>query len=712
LRVSDFRYNFRQASASLDKLADYEGVKSIRCSAWCASAVIEYDPLSLTEKQLLARVKSLAYGPDTMLSTAAGVPVLKEPKLVAWLRKLLFMFNEALPAGVQLALGVLAFALPVLRVPAFLSRTVVLASTAPLAVRAVRALLDERKLGIDALDGMAASLMIVNGRLVEAGFMTALIALGELIREKTARRCEQMVSDLLGLSGRSAWLMRGNKRICVAADEVKPGDVVVVYPGDMVPVDGTVISGEAAIDQSQLTGESLPVEVKCGDKVFAATAAVEGKVYVRCEASGVNTRAGLVLQCVENAPIHETNIQNYAAQIADKAVLPIFLASGACFLLTRDVSRVMSMLIMDFCTGIRIAAPTAVLASMQRAGRHGILIKNGAALEKLASVSAIVFDKTGTLTSGEPKVEQISRFNGRTEDEVLSLAAAVEMRLHHPAARAIIRAAQGQGLTIPERDGSTFIRGMGAKSRVGSSEVIVGSKRMMTAEGIEIDETRESELQAKNLGESVTFVAVDGKVAGLIRYRDRLRPEVLPAIKELRRLGIKKLVMATGDADEAAQRIAERCAIREVKSRAFPEDKVELVKKLKEAGHTVAVIGDGINDSPALAYADVAISLHCATEAARSGADLVLTDDNLARLPEAIRVARSAIALVKQNMAMAVLPNAAGLGMAALGAIGPAGATLLNNGSAIAAAVNSLRPLYSSDWSKDDAAVSDLTNVE
>ena len=338
---------------------------------------------------------------------------------------------------------------------------------------------------------------------------------------------------------------------------------------------------------------------------------------------------------------------------------------------------------------------------MHRAGRRGILIKSGAALERLSSVSAIIFDKTGTLTSGEPKIEEIARFNGRTEDEVLALAAAVEMRLHHPAARAIVKEAQRKGLVIPERDKSEFARGMGAQAWVSGQLVIVGSKRMMEAEGIVVDETRESESRARKLGESVSFVAVDGKVAGLIRYSDRLRPEVTEAIRQLKKLGVKKLVMATGDTEEAAKRIADTCGLDEVIARAFPEDKADLVKRLKAEGHQVAVIGDGINDSPALAYADVAISLHGATDAARQSADVVLTDDNIARLPEAIRIARSAMALVKQNMAMSIIPNATGFALAAAGMVGPAGATLLNNGSAIAAAINSLRPLYSNDWSKE-----------
>ncbi|HEY9681507.1 MAG TPA: heavy metal translocating P-type ATPase [Drouetiella sp.] len=704
LKVGNLYADFARASNCLAQLASINGVEAVRCNSWNASAVIEFDPDVLDESALREVLNQAAYDDRSVLAPQS-IKVLRESAPKQFLRRCLLLLDRLLPVTAQLTFGALSFLSSVLPVPLPVTQFFLGLSALPIATRAARTFLEERKIGIDALDGIAASLMIANGRLIETGLMTALIAVGEFIREKTARRCERMVTDLLGLSGRSAWLIRGNKRIRVPADEVKLGETVVVYPGDMVPVDGCVLNGDASIDQSKLTGESMPVEVVKGQAVYASTVVVEGKIYVQCQAVGSETRAGQVLQCVANAPIHETKIQNYASSMADRLIIPIFLAAGTTFFVTRDIGRLMSMLILDFCTGIRIAAPTAVLASMHRAGRRGILVKSGSTLERMASVSAIVFDKTGTLTSGEPRVEEVHRFNGRNEDEVLAMAAAVEMRLHHPAARAIVKAAQAKGLTIPERAESEFKRGMGCKAQVGEHEVIVGSKNMMISENIVVDEARESEARATKLGESISYVAIDGKVAGLIRYSDKLRPEVVEALKSLKKLGIKKLVMATGDTEEAARRIASTCGITDVIARAFPEDKADLVKKLKAEGHTVAVIGDGINDSPALAYADVAISLHGATDAAQEGADIILTDDNLTRLAEAVRISRGAMTLVKQNLAMAIVPNGAGFGMAALGLLGPAGATIVNNGCAIAAGLNSLRPLYSNGWSAEPVAV-------
>jgi Cu2+-exporting ATPase len=701
IRVANLHDDSVRASSCLMQLGNLTGVQEVRTVFACATAVIHFDPEVVREQTLIDYLDQLEYATD------GGYSQLPErrtaPGLIGrLLHKGLNFLDEILPGAVQLTLGALAFGTALAKAPVLVSKVCLGLSVMPIASRALRTINDEGKVGVDALDGIAAVLMLVNGRLLEAGFMTLLIALGEFIRERTARRCEKIVNDLLGLSGRSAWLIKGNKRICIPADEVKVGEVVAVYPGDMVPVDGTVLSGDAAIDQSKLTGESIPVEVKAGDKVMAATVVVEGRINVKCEATGSQTKAGLVIECIADAPIHETKIQNYASVVADRMVIPIFASAALCFGLTRNHLRLMSMLIFDFSTGIRIAAPTAVLSSMHRAGRRGILIKSGATLEQLAAVNAIVFDKTGTLTSGEPKVTQVISYGERNSDEVLALAAGVEQRLHHPASRAIVKAATAKGLAVPDRATSKFMRGMGVKATVDNLEVIVGSKRMMESENIDFSEARASETQATALGESIAFVAIDNKLAGLIRYSDQMRPEVAEAIARLKRLGVRKLVMSTGDGEAAAQRVAEGCGIREVMSRAFPEHKAELVKRLKAEGYTVAVIGDGINDSPALAHADVAISLHGGTEAARHSANIVLTDDDLRRLPEAIQIARSAIALVRQNLTLAVVPNSAGLGLAAFGLIGPAGATLLNNGSAIAAALNSLRPLYVNGWSQDE----------
>ena len=263
LRVYDMRRDAQLVSACLLQLGSHEGIVAVTTNFWCASAIVKYDPQALAEDDVLALVNRLEWPMDAP-SGEVSAPSL----LVRAIRKILLVLDKTLPAAIQVALGTAAFVCASLRMPTVLTNCLLTVSVAPIASRALHTLVDERKFGVDALDGTAAALMIANGRPIEAGFMTALIGLGEYIRERTARRCEKLVNDLLGLSGQSAWLVKGKKRICVPADEVKVGDIVAVYPGDMVPVDGIVISGEAAIDQSKLTGESMPVEVKKGDNVI------------------------------------------------------------------------------------------------------------------------------------------------------------------------------------------------------------------------------------------------------------------------------------------------------------------------------------------------------------------------------------------------------------------------------------------------------------
>lgn len=723
LKAPHLRWSSEKSSLLVELLSGFQEIRGARFNAWNGSLVINYEEGVISRSDLISLVRNAIFRVENglvktekslvhsgLVRRGIGLLIERFPllgKLVfagaCLTRGALSCLERLTPPMVQVCLGAGAFALSCLKLPYRLTYPLIIASIVPIAGRAIDGLVRQGKPNVDALDSMAAILMLAHGKPIETSFMTMLIGLGEFIREQTSRKCERIVSDLLGLAGQNAWLVKGRKRICIPAKDVREHDVVVVYPGELIPVDGIVEGGAAAVDQSKLTGEFAPVEVSPGSEVFASTVNVEGKLYVRCTATGAATRAGNVIDALNSAPMSETRIQNYASQIADKMVLPIFASAALCLLLTRNVVRTMSMLIFDFSTGIRIAAPTAVLASMHRAGRHGILIKSGGALEKLASMDALVFDKTGTLTSGEPQVTRIAVFNGLPEERMLQLASAVEQRLHHPASRAIVRYAQIRGLLIPERVESEFVRGMGVKARVEGLDILVGSKRFMEYESVETGQAAEAERSAVGSGESVAYIAVNGKLEAMVGYSDQLRPEAIQAIKSLRRLGVKELVMATGDNLASAEQIAGIAGISSIHANAFPEHKADLVRTLKEKGYTVGVIGDGINDSPALAHADVAISLHGGTDAARHTADLILTDDDLNRLPEAIRIARSAMQLVRENISLAVVPNSTGLALASLGLVGPAGATLLNNGSAICAGLNALRPLISSSWSKAES---------
>lgn len=694
LRVPSIKMDPALGQRFAGALVAFPGVQHVRINRLAASIAIEYDPAINN----VAGIASALNNTDLSKVKPIEVPHTPIRQAGLLLERLFNFFERITPPVVQLAAGAASLTAAMLELP--LAGVFAWAACSPILCRALRTAIEERKISVDGLDGMAAVLMIAHSNFRAASFMMTLIGLGEYIRELTANRCKKIIEDLLGLAGRSAWLVKGKKRICIPADQVKLGDTVVVYPGEMMPVDGTVIKGEALINQASLTGESVPVEVREGHSVFAATVVVHGQVYINCTATLTNSRASQVIDLVNAAPLHETRIQNYAAVMADKAVVPIIGSAATCFLFSRNITQMMSMLIYDFSTGIRISAPTAVLASMASAGKQGILVKSGGALERLARVNAIIFDKTGTLTSGKPSVNDVFIVQGNTQDDVVSLAASVEQRLSHPAAQAIVNYAQLKGLEIPSRIDTTHSRGMGVSASVDGKQVLVGSRRMMDTAKIDLQPGERFEKEAMLRGSSMAYVAIDGKLAGILAYADTVRPEAKEMIRKLHRRNIKRIIMATGDNEFSARRIAGELGLDDVLSSAFPEHKAELVLKLKSEGFTVAVVGDGINDSPALAHADVAISLRGGTDAAREHADVVLTDDDLLRLPQTVDIARSAMNLVKETMALVAVPNGTGLVMTACGMVGPAGATLLNNGSAIVAALNSLRPLMGPGWSR------------
>jgi manganese/zinc-transporting P-type ATPase C len=700
LRIEELKEDVELGQDLIEFISSKAGIFESRINNNCGSLIVKFDPAVLSTTEIInalenndlvfrAKVRLLAGNAANCQTTQ--ITQTTQPSLPGFLKKI----EQYLTAPVQVVLGASALAAALLEAPVLLTAPLLAAAITPMAGRAAKTALQEKRVGIDLLDSLAAVGMLARGNIVSAAFMTALISGGEFIREQTSNKCKTIMGNLLGLAGRSAWVVRGKRRVCISADEVREGDIVVVYAGEMVPVDGEVVSGSGEIDSASLTGESLPVDIDAGAKIFASNILLQGKLYVRCTASGNNTRASHVLDLVNSAPLHQTCTENYASKAADKMVMPVLAGSTACFILTGDLTRALSFLIFDFATGIRIAAPTAVLASMQRAAGRGILIKNGAALERLAAINAIVFDKTGTLTSGEPQVTEVFELNGVPKDTIIGLAASAEVRLHHPAARAIVRYAVRNNITIPERSDSEQLRGYGVKASVGAYTVTVGSPRMLEMQGINTVGISDLHERVACAGQSLACVAINNQLAGVISYKDTLRPEAVKVIKKLRRRGIKQIIMATGDIASAAHSAAREIGITNVVSGAYPEHKAELVKDLKSQGYTVAVVGDGINDSPAFAYADIAIALHGGTEAAREHADVILTDDDLGRLPEAFDIAKGGMDLVHDSINLAIIPNGAGMALAATGVIGPAVATLLNNGSAILSALNSLRPLYS-----------------
>ncbi len=677
LRVPLLARDPRLAAVVSKYLEARPGVQRVRAAPACASLIIGFDPRQTAVADLVALLRDgVQLAPA---SAQQGTSVVRQ---------------IARPGVSALVCGGLALGLSLIGAPALVTAGLTAAGAVPILARAGRGLFGERHLTVDALDATAVGVLVARGDLVAASLSVALIAGGEYIRTLTARRSRSALAGLLSSSGRFAWVMRGARKERLPAAQLTTGDTIVVYPGDLVLVDGVVIRGRALVDQKVLTGESTPVLKQPGDRVFASTLLTDGKLYVRTEQVGSATRAQRLVQILEAAPTHDTRLGNHARRVADRLVAPALALAGGIYAVTGDASRAAAVLICDFATGIRVAAPTAVLAAMTGAARQHLLIKGGRALEQLARVDTIVFDKTGTLTLGAPRVTQVRAFGRRTStDEVLALAAAAEARLAHPAAQAIVQAAEERGLLVPEREDSRYSVGLGVEATVRGERVLIGDHPFLARAGVRLPKAALA--LADRLGRrgaSTAFVARDETAIGLIGYADAPRPEAAAVLRGLRDRGVRELIMVTGDNAQAAQFVARRVGITRVEADVFPAEKAEIVRRLQAEGHVVAVIGDGINDSPALAYADVSFSLKAGSDVARETADIVLHGD-LYGLPQAVDTAREAMRHIRESVAIVVAPNAAGLALSTAGAIGPVVATALNNGSSVAACLNALRPL-------------------
>jgi len=565
----------------------------------------------------------------------------------------------------------------------------------PVFQRAWLAIQQEHELTIDFLDGLAISLHLWQGSSFAPAFMVSLIEGSEVIRDLTARKTERASLDLLDCLGKFALVNRDGQEIQIPVKDILLGDRVIVYPGDQIPVDGRIIDGRGLIDQCKLTGESVPVTRSAGDEVFASTLLVDGHLCILTEMTGQNTRAGLIVNLMQSAPVHDTRVENYAGIIANQMVVPTLFIGVGVGLLSGDMNRMIALLTLDLGTGIRVSVPTTILSALTNAARNGVFIRSGRAIEILAKIDTVIFDKTGTLTQGHAGVTGIKITNAETStSELIALAATSEHGLNHPIAEAIIRYAKEHQIPLYHCDDWQYQVGLGVVSMIKGMKILVGSHLLMEQENISLDYLYQQYPEIKSGINSMIYVAGDGQLLGVILYSDPPREESKQVIQELSRQGISSY-MLSGDMIPVAQAVAQELGIESnhVYAEAFPERKVEVVKDIHSSGRTVAFCGDGINDSAALAYADVSISFAGATDIARETADVVLMTNDLRGLLTAIRISQQAMEIIQENISIVAIPNIAALIAGIFYALDPILAIMINNGSAIVAELNGLRPL-------------------
>jgi Cd2+/Zn2+-exporting ATPase/Cu+-exporting ATPase len=512
--------------------------------------------------------------------------------------------------------------------------------------------------------GLVAALVI--GEWATAAVIVFFMRMGDYAESFTTEGARRAVKDLTAMAPQTARVEREGSEVDLPVSEVGVGEVVIVRPGEKIPVDGEVISGQATIDQAAITGESMPVEVASGSNVFAATIAQLGSLRVRATRIGSDTTFGRVVKMVEEAEARRADVQRFADRFS-AWYLPVIAGIAALtFLIRRDPMSVTAVLVVACSCSIALATPIAMLASIGAGARRGLLVKGGKYLESLARADVVLIDKTGTLTLGRPEITDVIPLKGFNSSQVLTFAASAERFSEHPLAEAVRAAAREQNITLFEPENFESIPGKGVQASVDGSLITVGNRRMVTsASTVPVA----SELEGQ--GKTLLFISRDGELAGVLAASDTLRPEVPGALERLRDLGVSHIELLTGDNERTASALGEKLGV-SYRANLLPEDKIAMVKEYQEKGRTVVMIGDGVNDAPALAQADVGIAMGAAgTDIAIEASHVALMREDWNLAPEAFETARKTMGVVKMNLAFTAIYNLAGLTLAALGFLPP-----------------------------------------
>ncbi|AUN40065.1 heavy metal translocating P-type ATPase [Tsukamurella tyrosinosolvens] len=550
--------------------------------------------------------------------------------------------------------------------------------------------------GTDALVSAATIASLLLRENVVALTVLWLLNIGEFLQDLTLRRTRRAISDLLRGNTDSAWLrLADGAEVQVPIDALDVGDVVIVHDHVAVPVDGVVVDGLAVVDQAALTGETLPVTIEPGATVHAGAVVVSGRLVVRATAVGADTAIGRIIERVEEAERDRAPIQTVGDNFSRRFVPGSFLLSGLTLLLTRDLRRAMTMLLIACPCAVGLSTPTAISGAIGNGARRGILIKGGSHLEAAGSVTAVVFDKTGTLTTGRPVVTNVVSFRDDwTPEQVLAHAASSEIHSRHPLAEAVIRSTEERHIEIPSHAECEVIVGLGMRTQAEDGRVLLlGSPALLEQHGVAVgvDAARWVErLRAEC--ETPLLLAVDGALTGLVSLRDEVRTEAAETLAAVAAAGIGTVVMLTGDHPATAAAIAAELGITRWRAEVMPEDKLAEVRALQDEGHVVAMVGDGVNDAPALAAADVGIAMGLAgTDVAVETADVALAGDDLRNVLDVVDLGRRAVDVIRQNYGMSIAVNSVGLLVGAGGALSPVLAAILHNASSVAVVLNSSR---------------------
>jgi len=575
----------------------------------------------------------------------------------------------------------------------------------PLVKTGLLDLVRERKIGTEIFVTIATLVAMLGGETVAGAVLMVIILIAEFIAELNTDRARASIKSLIGSVPQVA-LVRGKAgevgERSVPVAELRVGDVVLVRAGEKVPVDGSVLSGQGAVNEASITGESLPKDKQTGSTVFAGTVLASGALDVRTDKLGADTMFARIITLVEDAEAHQAPVQKLADRVAAWLIPVVLVFLVGVWLVTRDIRTVVTLLIFTSPAELGLATPLVMIAAVARAARNGILIKGGLYLELLAKVDVVVFDKTGTLTANRPAVVSVSTQDAAIDErQLMRLAAAADRRSAHPLAQAVMAHAAALGIEVPEPQQYEQIQARGVKATVEGRAVLVGNPALLSEAGVALPSSTlatgpTAAAEAAGIGSSTpVHVAVDGRFAGIVYIADAVRPGAREALVALKATGVKRTVMLTGDNAATAHAVAQQLGIDEVHAELLPEGKVGVIAELQKQGHRVAMVGDGINDAPALARADVGIAMGGGgTQAALEAADVALMTDDLAKIGAARAIARRAYRTVQENLFVGVgVVHVLGIAAALMGWIGPIEAAIIHLGPDVLVFVNSVKLL-------------------
>ena len=547
--------------------------------------------------------------------------------------------------------------------------------------------------GIDVLATVAVLASIVVGEYVAAAVVVLMLGGGEFLEDYAFRRASRAIQNLMEAKPRTAIVIKNGEEVEIPVEKVELSETVIVKPGGLIPVDGVVLKGTASVNQASVTGESMPVERSEGSEVYSGSIIELGSLEIRATAVGEDSTYGRIIRMVQEAEEHRASIERVADRYA-RYFTPLILTLGvAVYILTRDILRTAALFVIACPCSLTLATPTAIVASIGNGARKGILIRNGESLEKLSSIDILALDKTGTITTGHPEVVEVKGF-GHTESEVLRLAATAERRSEHPLARAVLRYAGERGLAPEEWREFEVHPGLGVRVESMDDSVTVGNEKMLAKYSIPLNKEARQYQIGQKLENTTVFVARGEEVIGVIRVQDTLRANARKAIESAKLIGLKKTVMLTGDNEYIAKMIGESIGVDEVAYGLMPSEKVDYIKKMKAEGFKVAMIGDGINDAPALASSDVGIAMGLSgTDVAMETAGVTLSTDDLERVPTLLKISRETIKVIKQNLAFAMALNILGIVLTVYGVVPPLVAAVIHESNALAVMLNSIKLL-------------------